>query len=242
MIRYMGGKSKGGDKIANIINSYAREDKKYYEFFVGGGSIIRRVNGFDKKYAFDINPYLITLYKHIQNSWLPEYEITEDDYKKIKKEKDINSPYTAFCGFCLSFGGKWFDGYWRDKYKKRNAQEEQTKSIIKYRENIKDVIFNQADFFDIKIEKIKNSVIYLDPPYKNTTKYDFKRDFDYNKFQEIIEKLSENNIVLLSEYTNYNNYDVLLEFKKTKSVRGDVSGTAKKSIEKLFLIKRMKGN
>jgi len=239
MIRYMGGKSKGGDKIADIINSLISEEyPNYWEPFVGGGSIIRRIWNGKIKYATDNNKYLINLFKNIQNGWLPEEKITEEKYKQIMKEKELK-PITAFCGFCLSWGGKWFGGIARDKTNKRNFQEEQTKSILKYRENIKDVIFNTKDFLNSDISKVKNYVIYCDPPYENTTKY--KDKFNHESFWNKCKELSKNNIVLVSEYSEPKNcnFETLLTFKKTKSLRGNIEGKAETSTEKLFLIKEV---
>ena len=50
-----------------------------------------------------------------------------------------------------------------------------------------------------EIEIKPNSVIYLDPPYKSTNKYEISKDFDYEKFYSWCERQTE--LCFISEYS-----------------------------------------
>lgn len=78
-------------------------------------------------------------------------------------------------------------------------------------------------------------MVYCDPPYKNTLKYKEIEEFDYEYFKWWLKELAVNNTVLLSEYTNYNNYEIL--WKKTHYVNLASQRTSKEErIEYLFKV------
>lgn len=54
-------------------------------------------------------------------------------------------------------------------------------------------------YFDGGYGRDSNCVFYFDPPYKDTKQYS-KQSIDYDSFYDFLRKLSENNIVLVSEY------------------------------------------
>ena len=68
---------------------------------------------------------------------------------------------------------------------------------------------------------MNDTLIYIDPPYKNTRKY--KVEFDYDKFWDKAKELSRNNIVLVSEQIIPNDVEILLEkeIKMTMNAKGN---------------------
>lgn len=82
-------------------------------------------------------------------------------------------------------------------------------------ENIK--AYNE-DINDIKFNFSSNSIIYIDPPYKNTTGYN--EDFNYVDFIN-----NTNNKVYLSEGFKISNNAILLSKGRSK---GNISGNSKK--------------
>ncbi len=84
-----------------------------------------------------------------------------------------------------------------------------------------DANFICQDFLELNF---KNSLIYCDPPYKNTSPYNKKMvgEFPYDKFIEWVKKHSLNNIVLVSEY-KYNVPEdayIVLEIPSRTDIRG----------------------
>lgn len=74
------------------------------------------------------------------------------------------------------------------------------------------------DINDIKFNFSSNSIIYIDPPYKNTTGYG--KDFDYMNFIN-----NTNNKVYLSEGFKISDNAILLSKGRSK---GNISGNSKK--------------
>lgn len=64
---------------------------------------------------------------------------------------------------------------------------------------------------------VENSIIYLDPPYKNTVSRVYK-NIDYERFTDWAKMMSEKNIVIISEYTQpSDDFECIFEFKKAYS-------------------------
>lgn len=68
----------------------------------------------------------------------------------------------------------------------------------------------------------KNSIIYIDPPYKNTEKYGY--NFDYEDF---IKKYNKNTIIYVSEGLKLNNATESILLSKGR-IKGNISGETKK--------------
>lgn len=238
-MKYLGSKNKLSKELAPIIQSYIKEDTEFYiEPFVGGANMIDKIK-FDRKVGSDIHKYLVALLHYIQDSenLLPP-TVTEEEYNKVKDSKDLYDDwYVGLVGFCATFGAKWFGGYARgfkaDKITPRDMPNEAIRNLEKQRVNLKNIEFLECGYD--KYTNVKNSVIYCDIPYKNTTNYK-TGDFDYEKFYEwCIQMKHKNNVVLVSEY---NMPDDKFECIWSKEYSTSVSlGDSKhsKRTEKLFL-------
>ena len=93
--------------------------------------------------------------------------------------------------------------------------------------NIVDYMAGSINAINSDISKIewhfdKNSIVYIDPPYKNTTKYGF--DFDYEEF--IINNWAYVNIYVSEGYKMDNVEDAILLSKGR--AKGSISGDIKK--------------
>lgn len=86
--------------------------------------------------------------------------------------------------------------------------------------------------------KLKNKIIYLDPPYENTNQAAYKGNtFDSRSFYDWAFNMSKDNIVLLSSYTvSDDRFEVVYEFKKATSTYA--GGKNNKRYEKLFMVKK----
>lgn len=64
---------------------------------------------------------------------------------------------------------------------------------------------------------VENSIIYLDPPYKNTVSRAYGK-IDYERFTDWAKMMSEKNIVIISEYTQpSDDFECIFEFKNAYS-------------------------
>ena len=219
-MQYFGGKQKIAKYIADFINA-THTHTHYVEPFCGSCSVASKIN-IENKILNDKNPYLIAMFKALQDGWIPPEIITEWDYYVAKEEQDIDPHVAGFVGFACSFAGKFWGGYARDgkgdnggNYALRGKN-----SILKKMQTLMDAQFICKDFSELDFE---NSILYCDPPYRNTTPY-YKKIlgvFDYNKFLEWVQYQSKKNIVLVSEYKHNIPDDarIVLEILSNTSIR-----------------------
>jgi DNA adenine methylase len=227
----MGSKNRHSKELLNIMLADRKYDQWWVEPFVGGFNIINKVEG--KRLANDINPYLIALFRAIQTGWIPPDNISENEYKDIKENKEkYPLELVGFVGFGCSFGGKWWGGYARGNDvngQPRNYCLESKKNILKQVPKINGVIITYQEYYDLKIPD--NSIIYCDPPYWGTTGY--KNKFDHVFFWDWVRNLSTiGHSVFVSEYSAPDDFKCIWE-KKVNNTLVKETGS-KQGIERLF--------
>lgn len=240
-IVYLGSKSKIAKYIVPIIQSYidSLNADLYVEPFVGGANVIDKIQC-DTKIGCDNNHFLIELLKNsFQVLYLPD-DVSQEEYNKVRqsyyeRNGDYQDWYIGAIGFLDSYNGKFFACQCKTTKTKdgtiRNYFDEHKRNFIKQSENFKDVIFIECDYCDLDTH---NSVIYCDPPYRNTTDYK-NNHFDSDKFWKWAEEKSETNIVLVSEESAPNNWECIWEKDILRTV--DYSQRLART-EKLFKLKR----
>lgn len=227
-IRYFGGKSRIGKDIVKVLKSLRKENQPYIEPFVGGGWVMSLMDG--ERYAYDKHPYLIEMYKSMQQGWIPPTELSKEQYQYIKDNKDEKPYLTGFVGFGCSFAGKWFGGYTHSK--DRNYCLNAYNSIMKKMDNMKDVYFDCKDYRELKPS---DSLIYCDPPYQGTTQYgSIVGNFDSEEFWDVMREWSINNTVVISEYQAPDDF-VEIWRKETKTDIRNKNNKKEQRIEKLFI-------
>lgn len=214
-MQYMGGKARQGKKIAEFINKDIEGYKDFYEPFVGGFNIIPHIKTTGSIYASDIHLPLICLYQALQQGLVLPDTITEKEYLSARKYEDTN-PLKAFIGFGCGFGGDYFHGYARSKKCSNYALAAKT-SLLKKTPHINKSIIKQCDYKQ-SLENVRNAVIYLDPPYYNTTEYKNK-GFNHTEFWECVRELAnKGNIVYITEYTAPPDIPVVYTFERKVSI------------------------
>ena len=214
---YQGSKSRLAKYIVPIINSYT-ENKVFIDACCGGCNIIANPKykiTAEKKIAYDNNKYLIALLNKFKTDKPDFINVSEQEYNNVKNNKDnYDDWYVGYVGFLSSFGAGFFNGYARDNTRNRTLGA--YKGICK--QNFTDITIKQQDLFDLNV---KDTLIYIDQPYKNTKKY--KVEFDYDKFWDKAKELAENNIVLVSEQTVPDDVEILMtkEIKMTMNAKGN---------------------
>lgn len=205
-MRYFGGKAKIGKILTKVIIDYLVSKKIntneaiLIEPFCGALGLTKYIiDYFEKSYANDICKDIIMLHKQIKNNTFKN--------PKINKEKWIELKYTnkssaerAFAGFGCSFGGSFFNGYINDP----SNNDMIYSSLMKLAPKMQKITFSNKDYYDFLINfkfiENKKYVIYLDPPYKNTSCQPWPQ-FDSSKFWTIVRKLSKmkNITIIVSE-------------------------------------------
>lgn len=222
----------------------------WVEPMVGGGNMIDKVPPSFKRVGIDLNPHVIFAMIDIRDNAenLPD-SVSEQVYKSYKGL--AAQPVTSWVRFVCSFGGKFENGYAREKrsndstfvgYGKRNALKQQQKirnyakesfvNAQQQQQHISGVEFIHDSFENINVF---NCVIYCDPPYKGTSGYK-TNSFPYEVFYEWCRKMSlQGNIVFVSEYWMPEDFYCVWQGEiKTNfaSQRKEATHTA---VEKLFI-------
>lgn len=239
-MRYMGSKRRIWKYISPIILSERKEGQLYVEPFCGGCNSLCQVSG--KRLAADINPYLIGMIKSLLNNEKQLYPISKTLYDEVRKDyrKGNNERYNVaemgWVGFMASYNGRFFDGGYSGNGVKgkdggiRNYIDESIFDILVQMERLHGVDFHCCSYNELDIPK--GSIIYCDPPYRDTKQYD-KVDFDYDCFYDWCEKMSKlGNKVFISEYRMPSLFKEVWSMK----VRCNINIEKNIRVEKLFTI------
>lgn len=230
----MGSKARFANELLPIILKDRKPNQYYVELFCGGCNTIDKVSG--NRIANDNNFYLIELLKKIASGWIPD-KITKDQYYQIKNNKaDFDPALVGWVGFNCSYSGKWFGGFAGETKTKintiRDYQQEAINNIIKQSEGLKGIIYQNKNYFDVYIPE--DSIVYLDPPYENTTSY--SGEFNHQLFWQFVRNISEKHSVFISEYNAPPDFQCIWQkdAKSSLSANGKIGGN-KLSTEKLFI-------
>jgi len=228
----MGSKNRISKFILPIILKDNLPNQCYVEPFVGGGNMIDKVTG--NRIGSDINKYvidaLISIRDEVDNFPKTNKDFTEADYISLKKSD--NYKYKGYAGFSFSYGGKWLGGWRRDREKKRDYINESYRNAKKQSKFLQDIVFINISYENLEIPK--NSIIYCDPPYINTTTY--KNKFNHDIFwQWCRNKSIEGHNVFISEYVAPIDFECIWEKEITSSLTKNTG--SKKGVEKLFKYK-----
>jgi len=204
----------------------------WVEPFVGGANLIDKVQG--ERLGSDINPYVIDALIAIRDSVsdLPRNntEFTESDYKKLRQSDGYK--YKGYAGFAYSYGGKWLGGWSRNKRGKRDYVGESYKNALTQSHNLQGVKLVNVSYLNLQIPE--NSLIYCDPPYKGTTKYE--DGFGHSEFWQWCRDMScEGHTVFASEYDAPSDFECCWSKEIASSLTKNTGG--KVGVEKLFRVR-----
>ena len=257
---YIGSKKKISKKIVEIIKQNFGTDKTVYDLFGGGGAITAELlindmsvvyNELDKTVADMFCAALVG-----DRDWVKTLMINRDEFMAIKK-KEINSFGNDRRSYLYSkelSDVKYnlakqiididdvFSGYKQtDTYKNAVKQVEKLQQLTQLQrlqqleqlQRLQRLEVNNKDYR--AYSELNGAVIYLDPPYENSTNKYKGGSFDSIAFYDWAFEMAKNNIVLISSYEISDpRFEVVYEFKTARStLQGGHSG---KRYEKLFMV------
>ncbi len=210
-MQYLGSKASIAKHIIPIVSAHRKPGDIWIEPFVGGCNIIDKVDG--QRIGNDFNKELVALWLALQNGWIPPDTLTKEEYQKIRYNQSSYPPeLVCFAGLLCSFGGKWFGGYAFNS-KGDNYAARGMRVLLKQKPLIDGITFTNMNYLDMVIPS--NAVVYMDPPYANTTNY--KMSFDHKIFWNWVREKSKTNPVFVSEYNAPDDFECLIEIPvKTK--------------------------
>lgn len=238
---YQGSKNRISKFLVPIIQKYIDDNniKTYVEPMVGGANIIDKINC-ENKIGADINNELISLLRYVQidNALsIAPGTCTFEHYSDVRENRKLhtnkyNTEYIALIGYCASYGGRYFDGgYGRDSKGGRSIYNERVKNLKEQSQYLKNIEFRCCDYK--KFADYKDCLFYFDPPYKDTKQYSIQ-NINYDEFYDFLRQLSQNNIVLISEYNMPNDFKCIWQRERKVQQKSD-RVAAEKATEKLFI-------
>ena len=233
-MKYMGSKARIAKHILPIILENRQPDQWYVEPFVGGANIISLVDG--NRLGSDSHMFLIEFLEGVRKGWQPPKNIDKDLYDKVRKDKHCFDPILVGCiGFCFTYASKYFGGFIGNSKdvvcKGRDRIGESYRAVEKARKQVQGINLQCCNYFDLVIPP--NSIIYCDPPYKDTTGY--KDRFDHDLFWDWCRaKVEQGHKVFVSEYNAPNDFECVWSKEQNSSLTKNTGG--KKGTEKLFIL------
>lgn len=248
-MRYSGSKRRFMKELTPILMEHLTDDNTLFvDVFLGGGNVISEIPH-PNKWGVELNRYVLALWKHVKEcamDGIPE-SLTETEYYTIKEDyinKGGKYPdwLIGYVGSCCSYGGGWFSGYAKfNPNKNEDHIKEAYNGLNKQLKNFK--YMEYTEFICCSYDELSfppNSVIYCDPPYADTKRYE--SDFNHERFWEWVRKMSRNgHYVYVSEYIAP--FDFKCIWSKEKC---DGMGTTRKGkkqsvkVEKLFVYDNIK--
>lgn len=243
-MKYMGSKARFTKEILPIILKDRKPEQWYVEPFSGGMNVISEVGG--KRYANDLNKYLIAMWEGLYNEKDRPNDIQKELYDKARTEYNngTNMEFDDFMigwiGFMGSANGRFFDGGYSGKSITKNGNtrdyiKEAINNIEKQIPKMKGMlVFTNKNYWELELPP--NSIIYCDPPYEGTKQYSTSKDFNHELFWNWVRNISrQGHTVFVSEYNAPDDFECVWqkEAKSSLSANGKIGGN-KVSVEKLF--------
>ena len=241
-MKYQGNKNRIVGDILPIILQNRKEGQWYVEPFCGSCSVIQRVTG--KRIASDKNKYLIAMWKSLTEGKEMPMEISKEFYCDVRdcfhgKNNRYTDDIIGWVGYMGSFNGRFFDGGYSGHNvigkngKARNYIAENIANTLKQVEQLKGIVWQSGDYFSINIPD--NSIIYCDPPYRNTKEYQFSRGFDFDSFYSWCHEMADKgHTVLISEYAMPDSFECIWSKKLVNAMNPTIT---KNATERLFIPK-----
>lgn len=231
-MQYLGGKHRQSKEIGKHINLV--QGGTYWEPFMGGGSVAAAVAAtghFDTMELSDAHTDLILMWQALLDGWTPPQDVSEEEYAALKVAEP--SALRGFVGFACSFAAKWFGGYARgttDNYAATGARSLAKK--VAPLSTVNNMTITHRHYTDV--EPAAGDVLYLDPPYANTTGYSTGA-FDSAAFWTWAQQHAENGVnVFVSEFTAPDGWVPVWSVNRTASA-GVIDGrAAKRDVEHLY--------
>ena len=241
-MKYMGGKAKiVNDILPIMLENY--NGNTFVDIFCGGCAVMENVPDTYRRIANDKQKYLVAMWKSLTEGKQFPTQIEKSFYDKTRdcshgRNNDFDDDLVGWVGFMASFNGRFYDGGYSGHNvvgkngKSRNYIAENISNTLRQVPKLKGVEWHSGDYFDCPLPE--KSLIYCDPPYKDTKQYATSKNFDYEKFYEWLrEKKKEGHTVFVSEYQMPEDFKCIWQKEITNAMNPTIT---KKPIEKLFTL------
>lgn len=227
-----------------ILTKDADEETVFVDLFAGGCNVVSEIP-IQTKIAVELNKYVIALWQELQKNGMKNIPlgVSEEMYNNVKQsynQKDgrFKDYIIGYVGTCCSFGGSWFNGYARfNPNKNEDHIAEAYRGLKEQVEKFK--FLDKTMFINESYESVplfKNEIVYCDPPYASTKRYE--SDFDNDAFWEWARTASSKvKRLYISEYEAPDDFECIWQKEKKDSLGRKKGKKQNTKIEKLFVYK-----
>lgn len=206
-MRYMGNKRRIVKDILPLMLAELKSGQCFIDAFCGSCSIIQNVPKGNRRIANDANGFLVAMWERlVSGKWSPPTRIEKnyyDDVKESYRKRDgrYDDATIGWVSFMASRNGRDFSGgYSGHDVKGRDYISENIRGTVSQVDGLRGVEWFSGSYADLTLPA--NSLIYCDPPYKDTTQYSTVGEFDYPAFYDWCRsKSAEGHTVFVSEYS-----------------------------------------
>lgn len=235
-MNYIGSKRDIANKLVKVILDNLPAGGTYIEPFCGGCSVAEELpQQHYKIYLSDHNPYLISLFKSVQEGWkLPVKPLPKKDWEYALNNKDFDPAKTGYFGYLYSIYGGFFHGYCPISSNINHYQRNLT-SLNKTMAKLSTAEFHCHSYEELVIPE-GDTLIYCDPPdIGESNRNSFKREigFNHEKFWNWVREISKSVKVLVTEKTAPSDFVAI----KTYSVFDAFGMKATKEAQSLYVHK-----
>lgn len=221
--------------VVAIFTRVISKDRDWLKTLIISRKEFKEIIGKEDKNIDDNLKLLINSFGNNRKGYLYSKEYSD---LKFNLAKDIIENHNCFSGYKQTDTYKkahkpYFNGKLeRGKVIEQLQRLEQLERLqqLKEKNNIIDITIKEyKEFYDIK-----NSILYLDPPYENSVNMYINERFYSKEFYDWAFEMSKNNIVIISSYeVSDERFEVVYEFTKARSRLNNIKvGTR---TEKLFM-------
>lgn len=225
---YQGSKVKYSKYIVPILQKKIDDEgiTTFVDCCCGGANIVKEIKC-ENRIAIDKNPYLIALWKELQK---PDFVFppfpTREDWDRCKNGNEPRDWYTGLVQIFTSYLARGFGGGYNKQERQYTGRVNTVKKDLPL---IRGINFICDDYSAIL--NYENVVIYIDPPYEGTKKYQVDLNFDYNAFWDVVRAASSNNWVYISEQTAPPDFIPIWSLNTARRLQGKVT----ECVENLFV-------
>ena len=231
------------ETATSMFQKVVSEDRDYLKTLIVSRDEFLKIRDKENKTVDDELKLLVNSFGNKRRSYLYSKEVSDikynlaieiiknhdtfDGYKKTETYKNAYRPFDV---------GK----------EKKNQVLNQLKPLqqlerlqqLKHTRNVKIENLKITNHDYTHFSYLKNTIIYLDPPYENAVLEGYSIDrFNSQSFYDWAYEMSKKNIVLISSYEiSDERFECVYEFKKARSTLS--GGNRGKQTEKLFMVKK----
>jgi DNA adenine methylase len=213
LIKWSGSKRT---QAKRIVSYFPREINRYFEPFLGGGSVLGHLSP-KKAIVGDLYKPLIAIWKEVKThpeKVAAEYEqrwnllqkkgykyfyLTRGHFNKTKNSHDLLFLSRTCVNGLIRFNKKGEFNNSLHHSRKGISPKSFTKVVSDWSQIISRYTFLAGDYEQITKSATKDDFIYLDPPYFNT-KSRYIESIDYSRFVKYLEKLNKKGIKFALSY------------------------------------------